>query len=275
MSTLIRLLVSDIDGTLVRKDKSLADAVVAASRRLQDRGVAMSLISARPPSGMLWIAERLELNGPIGAFNGGTIVMSDGTPVSADRLDPAAAARALALLDRPGVTAWLFADGRWYAKAPTTHDDSERRAANIQPILDADFGALLARVDKLVGVSDDHDLLATMDGEMVRALGTAATVARSQPYYLDVTGPRGNKGDGVTALAHAYGVPLDAVAVLGDQRNDLPMFARAGLSVAMGQAPPEVRAEASHVARSNEEDGVADAIERFVLPSCAAAGADT
>jgi hydroxymethylpyrimidine pyrophosphatase-like HAD family hydrolase len=62
-------------------------------------------------------------------------------------------------------------------------------------------------------------------------------------------------------------VPLSAVAALGDQHNDLPMFARAGLSVAMGQAPDDVRAAAGHVARSNQEDGVADAIDRFILPA--------
>ena len=272
MSAPIRLLISDIDGTLVRHDKSLSDPVVSAIQRLQATGVPVSLISARPPSGMLWIAERLKLTGPIGAFNGGTIVQPDGTVVSADRLDRAVAERALHLLDRPGVVLWLFADGCWYARGPTTHDDSERRAANIQPSPPTDFSTLLDRVDKLVGVSDDHDLLASMDGEVKQALGDGATVARSQPYYLDVTGRHANKGDGVAALAESYGVPLEAVAVLGDQRNDLPMFARAGLSVVMGQAPDEVKAKATHVAKSNDEDGVADAIDRFVLPACAAGG---
>jgi hydroxymethylpyrimidine pyrophosphatase-like HAD family hydrolase len=98
------------------------------------------------------------------------------------------------------------------------------------------------------------------------ALGAAATVSRSQAYYLDVTAPRGNKGDGVAALAAAFDLPLASVAVFGDQYNDLAMFERAGLSVAMGQAPEVVRAAATHVSRSNEDDGVADAINRFVLP---------
>lgn len=267
--TRIRLLVSDIDGTLVRHDKSLSEAVVAAALRVQRAGVPMSLISARPPSGMLWIAERLGLAGPIGAFNGGTIVRPDGGLVSADRLDPAVAALALALVDRPGVTPWLFADGAWYAKGTSAHDPSERLSANVEVAMVTDLTGLLARVDKLVGVSEDHELLVRLEAEMVGALGQRATIARSQPYYLDVTAPRGNKGDGVAALAAAYGVPLDAVAVFGDQRNDLAMFARAGLSVAMGQAPDAVRAAATHVARSNEEDGVADAIARFVLPTLA------
>ncbi len=268
MTPPIRLLVSDIDGTLVRNDKSLSEGVVAAAARVREAGIMMSLISARPPCGMLWIAESLGLEGPIGAFNGGTIVMPDGLVLSAERLAPATAARALALLGRPGVTPWLFARGRWYARDRDNPNlPRERRAANLEPIFDADFAPLLEHVDKLVGVSDDHALLAMIEAETRAALGDSANVARSQPYYLDITAPRANKGDGVTALATAYGVPLTAVAVLGDQRNDLPMFKRAALSVAMGQAPEAVRAAATHVARSNEEDGVADAIARFILPA--------
>ena len=90
---------------------------------------------------------------------------------------------------------------------------------------------------------------------------------RSQPYYLDITAPQGNKGTGVTALAAAYGVPLPEVAVIGDQNHDLAMFRGAGLAVAMGQAPDNVRSAADHVALSNDQDGVADAIDRIVLPA--------
>ena len=263
----VRLIISDIDGTLVRHDKSLSEAVVAAVGRAKAAGLAVSLISARPPSGMLWIAERLHLSGPIGAFNGGTIVRPDGSIVSADHLDPSTAARALALLDVPRVTPWLFADGHWYARtADGEYVPRERKAANVEPVLRDDFADLTGRVDKIVGVSDDHDLLAALDARVAQELGTQATVARSQPYYLDVTAPSGNKGSGVTALAAAYGVPPDAVAVLGDQNNDLAMFRVAGFSVAMGQAPYGVRAAADAVAASNEEDGVADAIDRILLP---------
>ncbi|UYY59360.1 Cof-type HAD-IIB family hydrolase [Sphingomonas sp. S2-65] len=266
----IRLLVSDIDGTLVRSDKTLSDAVVEAVAKVRQAGVPVTLISARPPSGMLWIAERLALTGPIGAFNGGTIAMPDGRIVSADRLAPDIAARTLAMLDRPGVTPWLFADGHWYAQDGENRNlPRERLAANVDPIFQADFTPLLGRVDKLVGVSDDHPLLAAIEGEMKAALGDGANVVRSQPYYLDVTAPSANKGDGIAALAKAYDVSLSAVAAMGDQYNDLPMFARAGLSVAMGQAPADVQSAADHVAKTNQDDGVADAITRFVLPALA------
>jgi hydroxymethylpyrimidine pyrophosphatase-like HAD family hydrolase len=97
-------------------------------------------------------------------------------------------------------------------------------------------------------------------------IGARATIARSQPYYLDITHRLANKGDGIAALARAFGVALKEVAAFGDMPNDLPMFARAGLSVALGQAPGCVRAAASATAATNEQDGVADAILRFIRP---------
>ena len=267
MTARIRLVVSDIDGTLVRNDKSLSDVVVAAVQRLQDAGTAFSLISARPPSGMLWIAAKLGLTGKIASFNGGTILKPSGEIVSAYLIDPSFAACTLTMFDRPGVETWLFANANWYARTtPSEFFSRERKSANVEPLIVGSFDGLLANVDKIVAVSNDGALLTQINSEVTIALGAAATVSRSQAYYLDVTAPRGNKGDGVAALAAAFDLPLASVAVFGDQHNDLAMFERAGLSVAMGQAPQEVRVGATHVSRSNEDDGVADAIDRFVLP---------
>ncbi len=106
-------------------------------------------------------------------------------------------------------------------------------------------------------------------------IGARATVARSQLYYLDITHRLANKGDGIAALAQAFGVELTQVAALGDMTNDLPMFARAGLSVAMGQAPACVRAAADATATTNEEAGVADAIAHFVRPRICASDEPT
>lgn len=266
----IRLLVSDIDGTLVRTDKSLSETVVAAVRRAAERGIPVSLISARPPSGIYWIAEQIGLECPLGAFNGASIFRPDGTIISASHLTPQQVTSALARLEHAGVAPWLFADGHWYAKTRQgDHISHEIRAAGLEPTICADLFHLRERVDKIVGVSDDHELIVEIESEIRNDMEGRATVARSQPYYLDITAQRGNKGDGLKALAAEFGIPLSAVAVLGDQNNDLPMFALAGLSIAMGQAPQNVRDAADHVALSNDDDGVADAIERFVLPAIA------
>jgi hydroxymethylpyrimidine pyrophosphatase-like HAD family hydrolase len=125
---------------------------------------------------------------------------------------------------------------------------------------------LYGAVDKLTWVSDDPDLLHDLQRQMVDAIGDGATIGMSQTYYLDLTHTMANKGDGVATLARTAGVDLAEVAVLGDQYNDVPMMRRAGIAIAMGQAPDPVKAEADYVSTSNDEDGVAHAIETILLP---------
>lgn len=264
-ATRIRLLVCDIDGTLVRPDKSLSEANVAAARRLAGSGVAMSLISARPMSGMTWLANALALPGPFGAFNGGTLFTPTGIVGAPARLEPEVAGRLLAVLDAARIDIWLFADDKWYARnADNPHVPREILSAGIEPTLRDDLSAFCGSVDKIVGVSDDPALLQEVATLARTAVEGHAAVALSQPYFLDATAPAANKGDGIAAIAATMGVPLDQVAVIGDMPNDLPMFARAGLSIAMGQAPENVRAAADWISASNKEDGVARAIERLM-----------
>ncbi|PIK70707.1 hydrolase, partial [Methylobacterium frigidaeris] len=92
-----------------------------------------------------------------------------------------------------------------------------------------------------------------------------AAVHRSQAYYLDVTPPHVDKGHFVARIAGELGTPLDRVAVLGDMANDTAMFARAGLSIAMGNASDAVKRAATHVTGTNEAEGFAEAVERYVL----------
>ncbi len=261
----IKLVVSDVDGTLVRSDKTLSQATVFAFGRLRAAGVQATLISARPPSGMLALAQALDIDGPLGAFNGGTIFRRDGSIESARHLAPATVATALHLLEQAGVDIWLFAHGLWYSRAiDNPRVPHERLAADIEPTLVENFTSL-DQVDKVVGVSEDFEALKTLEGLMRVAIGDGATIARSQSYFLDITAPTANKGDGISAITDAAGLSLSQVAAIGDMANDLPMFARAGLAIAMGQAPDKVRAAARFVTASNDDDGVALAIDRYIL----------
>ena len=266
----IRLLVCDIDGTLVRHDKSLPTENVAAIKDLIMRGVAVSLISARPAAGILPIAKQLGLKGPFGAFNGGTIFTADGVEEQASEVPAALAAQLLALYAKAGVTRWLFATGRWLTSdLADPHTPREVMSSGLQPELARDFTPFLHDADKIVAVCDDPAAMDAIEAKARVVVGQIATLVRSQDYYLDCTALAANKGDGVTRLAALYGVPLSEVAVIGDQGNDVAMFRRAGLAIAMGQASAAVQAEAHFVAASNEQAGVADAIARYVLPRIA------
>ena len=264
----IRLLVSDIDGTLVRKDKSLPDANVAAIRAVVAAGCPVSLISARPPSGMLPIIAALGLEGPFAAFNGGVVFDGSGTLFDAHRLSPRLAGDMAVLFARHEVMRWLYADGQWLTNSvDEAHTPREVIAAGIERTVTERWGDRLHRADKMVAVSDDDALLTRIEGAARELAGGEATIARSQPYYLDITAKAANKGDGLAELARIAGVPLGDVAVMGDADNDLPMFARAGLSVAMGQSQTWVKTAATFATDAIMDDAAAaEAVERYILP---------
>lgn len=267
----LKLFVSDIDGTLVTPDKTLTPAAVAAVADLRRRKLPFTVISARPPRGMMAVVETLGVSLPFAAFNGGSLVARDMSLIQAYRLDPSVAQRALALLVAPGVDVWVFADGNWLVRdANGPKIEREQRTVGFDPTVVTDFGEVLGRIDKIVGVSDDEAALTTVETQMRAALGAGATVERSQAYYLDITHPKANKGEAVRSLAKLVGVDLADTAVIGDMTNDVSMFKVAGFSVVMGQSPPPVKAAADVVSRSNAEDGFAYAVEQFILPRIAA-----
>jgi Cof subfamily protein (haloacid dehalogenase superfamily) len=266
----IALVISDVDGTLVTPEKVLTPAAVAAVRRLDAAGVGFTLISSRPPRGMAGLVAELDIRLAFGGFNGGSLAMPDQTLIETHPLAADVARRMLALLAARGVGAWVFADGDWRLKDPNGPNvPLERLTVGFDPTVVAGFDDVIGRIDKIVGVSDDLALLARVEAEAQALIGAKASILRSQPYYLDVTSPRSNKGDGVSALCQRLGVDLARTAVIGDMFNDVAMFAKTGFSIAMGQAPEAVAARADAVALSNTEDGFADAVNRLILPRAA------
>ncbi len=265
--TPIRLLISDVDGTLVTGDKRLTPATLDAAARLRAAGIRLALTSARPPQGLALFAGPLGLDTPRGAFNGGTITGPDGTVLEALFVPEQAARDAVSFLEHNGVDVWLFVGEHWQVRNPHAHYIAlETRTLQQPPTMVDSFDGLLGRCGKITGSSTDHALLARLEAELHARIGAVANVHRSQAYYLDVTHPDANKGLAATRIAALLGIDLRDVAVIGDQANDVAMFAVAGTAIAMGNAPPDVQARAHEVSRSNQEDGWAWAVDRFVLP---------
>jgi hydroxymethylpyrimidine pyrophosphatase-like HAD family hydrolase len=98
-----------------------------------------------------------------------------------------------------------------------------------------------------------------------REPGSQVSAARSQPYYVDVTHPNANKGAVVLALSKMLAIPVEQIATIGDMPNDTTMFAKSGSSIAMGQSSGEVKGAATYVTTSSEEEGFANAVDRYIL----------
>lgn len=262
----IKLVVSDVDGTVVGTDKSVAPGTVAAAAKLREAGIPLSIVSARPPRGMAYIQEALGLTGPLAGFNGGRLVGPDGT-VMADALVPEAAARtALGLFNARGLFVFVFSGDDWLISAPDgPHVEHEKHTVRFDPVVVDDFEPYLATVSKMVGVSDDAPLLADVEAELQAMLGEGAFAKRSQTYYLDLTAREANKGAAIGRLAETLGIDMSEIATIGDMENDVPMFEVAGFSVAMGNASDGVKAKAATaVDGDNDGNGWAEAIERIM-----------
>jgi Cof subfamily protein (haloacid dehalogenase superfamily) len=258
----IALVVSDVDGTLLTKDKMLTDGARAAARRLHDAGIGFTIVSSRPTIGMQFLIEPLSITLPVGAFNGSSIVDVKMAPVEQHLIPVSAVARSLDILQQFGVDIWLFTNDQWLTKnGGGDYVAHERRTIRHEPAIVADFTPYLARACKIVGSSSDPALLMRCEAATQQALGTEATAVRSQTYYLDITPPGFDKGTFVQTMARRLGVATDAVATIGDMQNDLPMFRTSGLSFAMGNATDDVKRHATHVTASNEEDGFAKAMD--------------
>jgi Cof subfamily protein (haloacid dehalogenase superfamily) len=260
--TRIALVVSDVDGTLLTKDKVLTDKAARAVRQLEDSGVAFTVVSSRPTIGMRFLIEPLRITMPFGSFNGSSITDPKGKPIEEHALSAAAAQRSLDILKQIGVDAWLFTNDQWFADNPEgEYNPWEKRTIKADPIITGDFTPYLASACKIVGSSSDPALLKRCEAAMQQAVGAQATVACSQTYYLDVTPPGYDKGTFVEAMMKRLGITADAVATVGDMHNDVAMFKKSGMSIAMGNATDEIKRQATNVTTSNQDEGFAGAIE--------------
>jgi len=263
--TRIALVVSDVDGTLVTRDKTLTDAAKAAVSRLRDAGIGFTIVSSRPAIGMGFLIEPLDITLPVGAFNGSSIIDPSLKPIEQHLIPEAAAKRSLDVLNEYGVDIWLFTNELWLTRRPDgEYVPNEKRAIRADPTIVTDFAPYLAGACKIVGSSADPALLQRCETAMQQSVGAQATAVRSQSYYLDVTPPGCDKGTFVQAMAKRLGISTDAVATIGDMQNDLAMFRKSGLSIAMGNATDDVKQQATQVTASNEDEGFAGAIEMIL-----------
>jgi len=266
-SPTVKLLLADVDGTLVTQDKVLTDRAIAAVRRLHDAGVIFAITSGRPPRGMAMLIEPLDISTPIAAFNGGLLVDRDMQVIEQRVLPSDLVIPVARMMGSFSLDVWLYRGADWYVpKADGPHVARESWTVKFEPKIMTDgINGLTDAVAKLVGVSDDTDAVARATAAVHDAFGDHVTAAASQPYYLDVTHPLANKGAVATYLAAKYQLQPDDIATIGDMPNDVLMFAHSGLSIAMGNASSEVKRASRRVTTTNQDEGFANAVDRFIL----------
>ena len=265
-NTQIRLLLADVDGTLVTQEKLLTDRAIAAVHKLHDAGILFAITSGRPPKGMSMLIEPLKITTPIAGFNGGLFVHPDLTIIEQHTLPTALPVKVIQTMEAHSLDAWVYRGNDWFVRRrDAPHVAREEWTVKFPPTVVSNFDDLLGEVVKIVGVSDDLEAVARCETDAQSEFAQQVSAARSQPYYLDVTHPSANKGAVVGWISRHLNIPPSQIATIGDMPNDVLMFAKSGLSIAMGNASPQVQADATQVTTSNQDEGFANAIEKYIL----------
>lgn len=266
MTNPIRLVLSDVDGTLVTPTKELTREAIRAVQRLNDDGIFFALTSGRPPKGLAMFIEPLNITTPLAGFNGGLVVNRAFDILQELTIRDDLVGAIIDTLSDAGVSVWVYQGTDWFVlDLNGAHVAHESAVCQFAPSQLANFDQVRGDIVKIVGVSDEPTRMASATVALDAAFAREVSATNSQTYYLDVTHQDANKGGIVDYLASAYKLDRSEIATIGDMDNDVLMFERSGVSIAMGNASDDVKAQASYATSSNEENGFALALERFVL----------
>jgi len=261
----ITLVISDVDGTLLDDKKELTPGAPAAVQRLYAAGIRFTIASARPPRMVRKLIDALKVHEPFACFNGAVIVGPDEKIREEFPMAPADAQFVADWIRQRGFDLWVWTNTDWLSTSPAgPHVDHHQREMGRPPTPLTTQKISELDVLKLVGVSDNHDALAAAEKELAAMGKKTISATRSSPYYLDVTAAEANKGSVVLSLSRLLGIPASEIATIGDMSTDVLMFKKSGTSIAMGNAFDDVKAQATFVTKSNEEDGFAYAMDTFV-----------
>jgi len=264
----IRLVAMDLDDTLLRDDWTISPRVVKAIQKAQAQGVKMTIATGRMPISTRPYAEQLRVDVPIITYHGAMIQQVLSREILFRRVIPSAlAAQIVEHVTKLGIYGQVYLKDRVVAPKLNEWSREYSRIASVH-IEEADLSVLLSQepegVEKILLIAEES-VLDQLTPSLNQCYGEKVHITKSKPHFLEITDCSVNKGVALAALAKRFGIAQQDVMAIGDSFNDLEMIQYAGVGVAMGNARSEIKEQADFVTFSNEEDGVAEAIERYVL----------
>jgi Cof subfamily protein (haloacid dehalogenase superfamily) len=262
-----KLIVTDLDDTLLRDDQTISERSKQTVKKALDKGIIVAIASGRMYSSALPYAKALGLTGPILCCQGAQIAdIETGRSIRITNVPLSLAMEVLRFAEQRGLYVQYYSPDIYFFEKTCEQSEYYRRTSGIHgEELGRKCSETLSEPPvKLLIIAEPQQIRQAYT-EAVQQFGDQLAIAISKSNYLEFTHPDANKGKSVEGLAQLLGVPREQVMAVGDALNDLPMLQFAGLGVAMGNGDETVKAQADAVTTSNEEDGVAAAIEKYAL----------
>ena len=272
-----KLLVLDVDGTLLNDEREISKRTLAALLKVQQMGVRIVLASGRPTYGLMPLAKTLELGnygGFVLSYNGCQIIKAqNGEILFERRINPEMLPYLEKKARKNGFAIFTYHDDTLITDSPDNeYIKNEALLNNLKIIKEDEFSTAIDFAPcKCMLVSDKEEALIELEQHWEKRLAGTLDAFRSEPYFLEVVPCGVNKANTLGALLEHLGVTREEVIAVGDGVCDVTMLQLAGMGVAMGHSQDSVKVCADYVTASNEEDGVALAVEKLILAEVRAA----
>lgn len=262
----IKLLAVDLDDTLLDKSSQVSPRCREAIKKAVEKGVTVTVATGRMYAAALPFARQLELDVPIITYNGALIKSSlSGEVLFEQTLDQAVAADVLMLFRERGWYIQVYVGDQLYIAEPNERARIYENLTKVKAIpVGEDLYSMSEHVLKMLSLANESEIQEISRVIQDKFKGKVFAPI-SRPTYLEIVHPSINKGRSLDFLASRLGITRNEVMAIGDSNNDLDMIEYAGLGVAMGNALPNVKAAANVVTLANDEDGVAEAIYKYIL----------
>jgi Cof subfamily protein (haloacid dehalogenase superfamily) len=258
----------DMDGTLLRSDHSVSEPTQQVIRTLIAKGIPVVLVSARPLDAILPTARQIGLmDFPLVSLNGGYITEKE-QPIFQAVIDLATTARVTEEVRPHKATIAYYLQREWYAETSDSWTEHEQKIMDVQlkvlPFseMSRDWSARKIGPNKMM-VMGEPDSIAVTETHLKSVFGQSLNIYTSKPTYLEVMDPQGSKSNAVRFLIGRMQLDRTEVIAMGDNFNDREMIQFAGMGVAMGNAPDEIKQAADYITDTNNNDGVRKALEHF------------
>ncbi|NLO89215.1 MAG: HAD family phosphatase [Clostridia bacterium] len=263
----IKLIAVDLDGTLLDNDGKISPRVKDAVAKVREKGVEVTLATGRTFLSAKPFAAELGINLPLITYMGALVRYSDSDRVLYERCVPSDLAQeVIKVAEERGYPINFYLDDCVLVKELTPENVEYSRKYNVvvKEVGDLSKVSHISPI-KLLIINEDEEEMNEFERKCRETFGKYLHITKSMPEFLEFSHPEATKEKGLEAVAEHLGLKREEIMAIGDSNNDLEMLQYAGFSVVMGNAREEIKKYADYVTTSNEDDGVAEALEKFIL----------
>lgn len=260
---MIKLIATDIDGTLLKKDYTCPEGLIECLKKLEENNIKVIPVTGRMHQAAIKIYDLLNLKNPLVSYQGGQINSPDGEILYQKTLDKCCIDKAIKWARENNIHLQLYTNDKLYAEQDNAFIQRYSREQNV-PYEVVNFDVLNPQyASKLLAVDFNNPENVSAWVEELSEKFSDCFVVKSTPYFCEISHKNANKCDAVKFLQQYYGLKDEEVLTIGDQNNDIALLQAGGVRVAMGNATPELKEVATYITDTVDNGGWIKAVEKF------------